>query len=533
MRPVTSTYDPLHPSITTDPDGYLSPGKTEDRESLASLQSTMWPYSLGERHMGTGKVNHRNPPAYLFSNRTSTTTRYPTDAPQYTAEALATADKSGRKHPWYGTSLANQRYQFHMMLSNVALKQEDQDHDPASKSKWDELQECTEGSKTDTLVPGASVSNSLRWAPLPAGPLTDLNVLVDKRSASPNRASSHDSLSRTKVPLTCTGFVLTSRAAKEAERQARERRRIFEHAKKQGVEDFASWLESLEGNKSSKDSVKIDYSRNRWSASDKHESISVSADGLTIAPNYRSMKDSNGLVRAEMGYYSGRHYWEITLQRFAVAGQGWHCIGVASNVLDRDAYPDEIVMSSSQDAACLCLENCQKLRGSGRPQEYGKRAVKQGDVVGVLLDLDLGELSFFVNGSDMGVAFYGMRGTLFPAVEMGMMVGQQHEYRANFDARAPPRRKMEAPPMSDDEAFRHIKAILPLTSKKYAQEGFGAILSVPSTMPHEAPGGIHYNVSIYPQMGEYLLHGVTGNARVYEVTPLARTKSPAEEFFSR
>jgi len=230
------------------------------------------------------------------------------------------------------------------------------------------------------------------------------------------------------------------------------------------------------------------------------------------------------LVRADHSYYSGRHYWEITLERFSVAGQGWHCLGVAGQDVGVQGDHGRIIMSTSQNAACLCLENCQKLRATGRPIEYGKRTVKQGDVVGVLLDLDLGELSFFLNGADMGVAFYGMRGPLFPAVEMGMMVGQHHIYRANFSAEAPPRRKLEAPPMSDEEAFRKIGGILPMTSMKYHGEGFGAILSVPSTMPHEAPGGIHYRVGTYPQFGEYLSSGAQGAPKVHEVIPLNRTK---------
>lgn len=70
----------------------------------------------------------------------------------------------------------------------------------------------------------------------------------------------------------------------------------------------------------------------------------------------------------------------------------------------------------------------------GVPQEYGNRAVRQGDVIGVLLDLEMGEISFFLNGEDLGVAFRGLKGPLCAAVEMGMMVGQQHMYTTNFGA---------------------------------------------------------------------------------------------------
>jgi hypothetical protein len=326
------------------------------------------------------------------------------------------------------------------------------------------------------------------------------------------------------VPLTTSAYVDMSRKDLDAEKQARQRRRIFDHAKKQGVEDVESWLESMEANKGGTQAVKTDYAKNRWSMKDRHRWIAVSADGLTITPSYTSTQDCNGLVRTEQGFWSGRHYWEITLDRFAVVGEGWHCIGVADPDIPLQGHEGQSIMGTSQSSACLCLENCQKMRGSGRPIEYGKRAVKQGDVIGVLLDLDLGELSFFVNGNDMGVAFYGMRGPLFPAVEMGMMVGQQHAYSIDFGVQHPPRRRLEGPPPSDEEAFKAISSILPITSSKCQGEGFGAIMSVPSTMPHEAPGGIHYRVALYPQLGEYLMHGAQGVPKAHDLVPLSRAQ---------
>ena len=414
-----------------------------------------------------------------------------------------------------------------------------------------------------TCTSGASVSNANRWAPLPVGPLTNLRSLVRMsksrksavvttpegrkpsldsitsltRSVSRASHSSNDSGYIDLVPLTQTGFVETSRKVKEAQRQAIERERVFQHAKKQGVEDVELWMESLEESKDTRDAVATDFTSNCW-GKDQHECVSVSHCGLILTPNYTSMQDYNVLVRAHLGLHTGRHYWEITLERFALCGQGWHCIGVASKDVATQGEPGQIVMSSNKHAACLCLENCQKLRGSARPSEYGKRSIKQGDVVGVLLDLDLGELSFFINGIDMGVAFYGMRGPLYPAVEVGMMVGRQqtstplHQYRANFAAQAPPRRKVEAPLMSDEQVFRNLSATLPITSRKCAQQGSGAILSVPSTMPlHAAPGGIRYRITTYPQFGEYLVHGAEGVPKAYGIMPLSSTNT--DDIFAR
>ena len=46
---------------------------------------------------------------------------------------------------------------------------------------------------------------------------------------------------------------------------------------------------------------------------------------------------------------------------------------------------------------------------------YGER-FGQGDVIGVKLDLDKGTLSFSRNNEDLGVAFTGLTGELYPAV---------------------------------------------------------------------------------------------------------------------
>lgn len=151
--PSASSYDAVRPPSTT----IGSTQKIALDEASAYIQAQNWPYSLGSMNL-SGKVVHSLAPPQLFSNRTSTTTRYNTDAPHllYTGTALGAADKSGRKHSWHGTSLAHQRYQYHMMLSNVALKMEAQEHEEEIKFDWSETSECTGGGKTDTLLPGVA-----------------------------------------------------------------------------------------------------------------------------------------------------------------------------------------------------------------------------------------------------------------------------------------------------------------------------------------------------------------------------------------
>lgn len=396
---------------------------------------------------------------------------------------------------WRGTSLSNQRYQYHVLFSRVNLKTEPTGSEVDEHLRWTEDSNATGGAKSDSLLPGCSHTNGIRWAP----------TMV-----------SHDLLKKTEAfrdgitaPSTGEKFIQAARAEKWEEREQRERYRVHQHAKKQGVQDVDSWLMSV-GHRGSTASTEasraFDDKQNRWNRQDKHSWLQVSTDGLSVRAGYKSIQDRNGMVRAERGFVTGRHFWTITLDSFDVVGQGWHVVGVAGEEDSLESPPGGTAIGSGTGAG-LFLEHCQKVRGGALPQAYGKRGVKAGDEIGVLLDLDLGELSFFLNGEDLGVAFYGMRGPLHPAVEMGMMVGQKHQYRADFTKEPPPRRRMEDPPISDEEAFQRIATILPRTSKKFNQQGFGSVLSVPSTMPHQAPGGINHRITSYPQVGDYLLSG--------------------------
>jgi hypothetical protein len=157
-RATSPAYEAMRPLSTT----IGTAERTALNEASASLQAQYWPYSMGSANL-SGKVVHSQAPPHLFSNRTSTTTRYSTDAPHllYTGSALGAADTSGRKHAWHGTSLAHQRYQYHVMLSHVPLKMEAQEHEEEKKFDWTEASECTGGGKTDTLLPGEILQSQI------------------------------------------------------------------------------------------------------------------------------------------------------------------------------------------------------------------------------------------------------------------------------------------------------------------------------------------------------------------------------------
>jgi hypothetical protein len=53
---------------------------------------------------------------------------------------------------------------------------------------------------------------------------------------------------------------------------------------------------------------------------------------------------------------------------------------------------------------------------------YGNRSVKQGDIIGLKLDMSAGTINFILNGKDMGVALTSdelKSGEFYPAVYTG------------------------------------------------------------------------------------------------------------------
>ena len=61
---------------------------------------------------------------------------------------------------------------------------------------------------------------------------------------------------------------------------------------------------------------------------------------------------------------------------------------------------------------------CHKVRS------YGD-LFREGDTIGVVLNMDLGTLRFARNGRDLGVAVQGLEGTLYPAFSMYNRCGRQ------------------------------------------------------------------------------------------------------------
>ena len=116
--------------------------------------------------------------------------------------------------------------------------------------------------------------------------------------------------------------------------------------------------------------------------------------------------ESWSIVLATHGFVTGRNSWAVRIDESSTA---YLFVGVAAAAVDREGFlgGDEHGWGLIGDGALY--------HRRAKARSYGHK-FGEGDVVGVTLDMDVGTLSFSRNGVNLGVAFVGIRGKLFPAV---------------------------------------------------------------------------------------------------------------------
>lgn len=111
----------------------------------------------------------------------------------------------------------------------------------------------------------------------------------------------------------------------------------------------------------------------------------------------------------------GRSYWEVKVE-VRSGSDRCDCVGIAEEgVSCRGALLGENMhgWGIKADGA-----NSQKLMHNGAGDASSSYPMlKQGDTIGVDVDMDVGSLAFWLNGKFVGIAFAGLKGkTLFPAL---------------------------------------------------------------------------------------------------------------------
>jgi hypothetical protein len=120
------------------------------------------------------------------------------------------------------------------------------------------------------------------------------------------------------------------------------------------------------------------------------------SEGGAVAAHTQNNKFSLTTTGTELT--EGKHYWEVEL---VSTHTGWILIGISRPNLDPTgkhftrACTDGWFISSYSGGLC----------GNGKEASDEAGAYKQGDRVGMLLDLDNGSLRFFKNGVEHGPGY--------------------------------------------------------------------------------------------------------------------------------
>lgn len=138
-----------------------------------------------------------------------------------------------------------------------------------------------------------------------------------------------------------------------------------------------------------------------WNPSDKGANVVLSNGNLT------AVVDGNDAVRAVAGVSTGKWYWEIT------GNNVQPIVGLGRSTALLTNYPGQ----NANSWAVYYFDGTKYHNNVGTA--YNGVAVGVASVIGVLLDMDAGTVSFIIGGVNKGVAFSGLTGTVYPMAASG------------------------------------------------------------------------------------------------------------------
>eukprot|EP00752_Nemacystus_decipiens_P011018 g9791.t1 len=133
--------------------------------------------------------------------------------------------------------------------------------------------------------------------------------------------------------------------------------------------------------------------------------LRLSRSNLTVTNTGRKKWSA---VRATRGFACGVHRWKVRIDR---------CVSknVFVGVMSSESRLNNYV--GSDKTGWGYLANKAIWHNKGKIRSYGD-LFREGDTIGVTLNMDLGTLRFARNGRDLGLAVQGLEGILYPAVSM-------------------------------------------------------------------------------------------------------------------
>ena len=151
-----------------------------------------------------------------------------------------------------------------------------------------------------------------------------------------------------------------------------------------------------------------------WDDGNKSSTVLIDDTGTEVSfhPIFSSGTDA---VRGNTCFLQENiYYWEIKMSS-AVYGTDM-MIGIGTNAVDLTRYETEFCRFIGKDANSWGLSYHGEIQHNGILKDYTYK-FSCGSVIGCLLDLWEGKLSFYINGVPAGVAFEGLLGKdLYPMI---------------------------------------------------------------------------------------------------------------------
>lgn len=141
-----------------------------------------------------------------------------------------------------------------------------------------------------------------------------------------------------------------------------------------------------------------------FDSSNSGPDIFVSGDD-ELSATYESNENWSTIL-GTTPFFTGNNYWELRVDKSVTS---YFFIGVATREADLTTF------LGGDDHGWGFIGDRALYHKRAKVKAYGER-FSQGDIIGVTLNMDRGTLSFSKNGLDLGIAFEGLAGGLYPAV---------------------------------------------------------------------------------------------------------------------
>jgi len=163
-----------------------------------------------------------------------------------------------------------------------------------------------------------------------------------------------------------------------------------------------------------KKSTSVTYAT--WNPADKGAGMTLSGSNLTATVGTPAM------VRSTIGKSSGKWYWEVTRG----SGSSDNVIGIANSSAGLTSY-----VGSDANGWGYIGSSGQKTNNASAAA-FGA-SYTTGDIIGVALDMDTGQVTMYKNNTSQGIMYTGLTGTIYAAFGTG---NSGDNVTANFGATA-------------------------------------------------------------------------------------------------